>query len=336
LGEDALYFPARCGDKPLMMALDWSQEPKLYVDSNLDGDLADEKPLKGKTGETGRPQFGLCRVKTDAGEMKFWAVATSKNQLVLCPTGFMSGQVQLDGQPHAVALMDSNFDARYNVPILLPIGLPMKETWDTIALDANGDGQFQSYDEVWPITKMTKVKDAFFEVEIRADGSKIALKAATPPMGGLDVEFPDAEVELWSDACCQAVGGSGGKWQLPAGRYRANTWAVHCRDAEGNRWTLKSGSTGGKLNDFTIPIGGTASFSLGPPLALLTSSRREGATVTLQLLLVGQSEEAYVPVVEKDDKPMTPPKMKILDESGKVLASGECVCDEYNNYCLLA
>ncbi len=44
----AYYATTNLGGKPTIMLLDLAATPKLYVDTDHDGDLAEEKPFKGK------------------------------------------------------------------------------------------------------------------------------------------------------------------------------------------------------------------------------------------------------------------------------------------------
>jgi len=124
LSDEAQYFVAQMGGKPVVMALDCSGEPKLYVDTNGNGDLSDEKPLDGRIEGLRVPQFGPCTVRLPSREVTVRIVALGKDTLNLYPTGFMSGQVQIEGGTHAIALMDSNFDGLYNVLLPLPVSLP--------------------------------------------------------------------------------------------------------------------------------------------------------------------------------------------------------------------
>ena len=73
---------------------------------------------------------------------------------------------------------------------------------------------------------------------------------------------------------------------------------------------------------FDIAEGETTAFAAGPPLTLSAEVHRRGRDVSIGLILTGQGGETYIAGVAKNGTRLDPPKFKILDEKGKVLASG--------------
>jgi hypothetical protein len=152
-----------------------------------------------------------------------------------------------------------------------------------------------------------------------------AAKAVGPkPTGTLDVGTTDAEaLVLTSEAGpVRFSGWGGGKYHVPAGRYTAIQVQLAKADAAGEKWRISAlGSA--KKEGLEIRAGETLALKLGPPLKTKIETRAiDGGRVVISLVLEGQAGEQYAPRAVKGDETPRPPKLKILDEAGKVLAQG--------------
>jgi len=92
----------------------------------------------------------------------------------------------------------------------------------------------------------------------------------------------------------------------------SNTWwAILCRRGP---W--------GKLATINVATGQTTVLKLGPPLEIRTDVQRSGQAVSIGLSLFGRAEEHYSAQVLTPKGPLPAPKVTIVNEAGKVLASG--------------
>ena len=92
---------------------------------------------------------------------------------------------------------------------------------------------------------------------------------------------------------------------------------------EGQLWFLSSrGGPWGRLAMIRVDKGQTVSLRLGPPITLHADVQRQGSTVLVGLSLVGQAGEHWSPRVMTSQGQAPAPAVQIVDESGKVLASG--------------
>ncbi len=310
-----------------------SSPPKLYVDAARTGDLSEAQALLGAPSgsASGAPAmwFGPAAVKpvaVTAGreigdatvKVFFVSTRTGDNQrLGACVAGYMAGEVRLDGQAYRVAVIDNNLDGRYST-----VDLDSQETWwqaDALALDLDQDGQF-SATEVQPLTKAVHVKDAYYTVP---DGSSsIRFEKYEPRMGALDLGAADATLVAMSDRLCHNLTGLDGKWQVPEGRYGGELFSLSKTDAEGAKWTLKCLDLG-PLAKFEVRGGETTAIKIGPPLALkVDAGQPQSGRIRLKLALVGKGGETYAVGVQKGGVRPEPPKVKVLDAAGKVLAEG--------------
>jgi len=310
-----------------------SLPPKLYVDAARTGDLSEAQALLGTPSgsEFGAAAmwFGPVAVKpvaVTAGreigdatvKVFFVSTRTGDNQrLGACVAGYMAGEVKLDGQAYRVAVIDRNLDGRYST-----VDLDSQETWwqaDALALDLDKDGQFSAM-EVQPLTKAVHVKDAYYRVP---DGSSsVRFEKYEPRMGTLDLGAADATLVAMSDTLYHNLTGLDGKWQVPEGRYRGELFSLSKTDAEGAKWTLKCLDIG-PLAKFEVRGGETTAIKVGPPLVLkVEASAPEAGQVALKLALAGKGGETYSVGVQKGGVRPKPPKVKVLDSAGKVLAEG--------------
>ncbi len=335
LSDDVIYYTMRPGRKPILLLADLGETPKLYVDTDGDLNLAEERPLEavkppGEVVMAGMSihHFGpvALRVGADGAAVHARFQVTvwegGGGYMEVHPGVFRSGQVELGGESYRVQLVDGGFDGHYDRTIARS-----RSEYDWLAIDLDGDGQFdpRPYEspEILPLTKLLRVKDAFYSVAVAPDGSSITLAKAEPALGALDVGVPAAQLTVMSDSGYFVLGGSEGKWDLPTGRYVTRGLALSATDEKGDRWVLRMGSKLGKLSTFRIREDETTSVKMGPPLTVQTDARQASrGQVAIGLSVTGQGGEEYTAGVTKNGSTGSPPKFKIVDESGKVLTSG--------------
>ena len=359
LPESAKYFRLPVGRG--WAVLDGSSPPRLYVDAKGTGDLSAAAPLVGTASPARHPTAGTAfwfgPVSIPVGEAKdapparFWLFRTAEvrdgvRQLAAAPAGYMAGEATLAGQTYRIAVLDLNADGRYRSVF----GRRESSAWwrlDAVAVDLDHDGQFSPgvpTVEIMPLGKAVRVKDAYYLVQVAEDGSSIRMEKFEPKMGTLDTGAPAAFLVVLSDTGVHNLGGSDGKWRVPEGRYRGADLRLWKTGADGTRWTLNGlwdfyGSKLGPLQEFEIRAGETQALRIGPPLALKAEPDTEASaqvsrlskdqgppdlsrTRILNLVLVGKGGERYSVAVGKGPSVLPPPKVKVLDENGKVLASG--------------
>lgn len=78
----------------------------------------------------------------------------------------------------------------------------------------------------------------------------------------------------------------------------------------------------GKLASFDIKAGKTTVIASGTPLKIVTSAKMANDTIQVSGSFLGRAGEQYSSGPMIDGKRPDPPKFKIVDKSGKELASG--------------
>ena len=362
LSDKVGYCKVSVGGKPLWAVLDATSPPKLYVDVAGTGDLSSVAPLVGKVSGS-QWRYGPIDISTGNGEgaptVKVLFVGipfkmsvglsaapgaeTYDYDLGVRAAGYMAGDVKLDGQTYRVAVLDKNVNGRYECAFGKD---GVSQPWwraDAIAIDSDQDGKFTGAGEIMPLSKAVCVKGKYYRVEVAPDGSSIKFDKHEPKMGTLDIGTA-ASLTLMSDTAMYNLSGADGKWQVPEGRYTSRYLSITKTDAEGKVWTL-SGHDMGPLAKFEVRGSETASIQIGPPLSLKVDAvgpqssgevartidgvtvsiagPPSGDNVVLNLALVGKAGETYSVAPCKGTEQSLPPKVKILDASGNVLAEGK-------------
>ena len=91
----------------------------------------------------------------------------------------------------------------------------------------------------------------------------------------------------------------------------------------GDTWRLNSFGPWGKLAKIRVNNNETTVLKLGPPFTIKPRVNQRGSRVSVGFSMIGQAGEDYGIRVVKNSRRLPAPKVKIVDEAGKVLASGK-------------
>jgi len=330
LSDKALSYILSLGNHHFCAIVDPVSPPRLYVGPAENVDLSTVAPIVGTT-QQGECVFSPVVFPPTEGEggapirMQLMTFDGGK-LLALCPAGYFTGEVTLGGRTYRVALVDANGNGR--VSDVSGLSGDDKE-WrgeDRLAIDLNQDGKFTGNEaiEVQWLCKTLRVRDVYYSVQLAPDGSSIRLDEVKPKMGTLDCGGADVSLVLVSEMGMHALGGGDGKWLLPEGEYITRSLTLSKRDRAGEKWTLSDLSAFGTLSRVTVRRGETATLKVGPPLTLKVKAVSGGPNqVLVNPCIEGAAGERYSVGLEKVGGARLPaPKVKIFDESGKVLAEG--------------
>jgi hypothetical protein len=325
------------GNKGIWAVLELSSPPKLYVDvvgtsvGRVAGDLSAVAPLVGKASGS-QCSFGPIDVplgdEKTAVTAKVLFVSVGNNQVLGArAAGYMAGDVKLGGQTYRVAVLDKNLNGRYESAF--GDGGQREPSWraDAIAIDLYQDGEFargRDRPEVMPLAKAVRVRDVYYHyyhVQVAPDGSSIKFEKYEPKMGTLDIGVA-ASLTAFSETGFHNLSGSDGKWQVPEGKYSRESLSIAKTDADGKEWRLIAASVG-PLENFEVRGGQATAIKIGPPLTLkVDAGEPESGSISLNIALAGKGGETYSVGLQKGTSRLQPPKVKVLDASGKVLAEG--------------
>ncbi len=334
-GKPAFYV-ARVAGRQMLLVLYGTRAPKVYADVRGDGDLSGQKPLETLKGGQRSPfgeaasSFGPVSVpvpQVAEGAMARFCVSVLETGrdplLVVFPAVIRSGSIELNGASHRLSILDADLDGRYD-EVFSPSG---RGSYDWLGLDS--PPQFGPRGEpgmgaTMPLPRLMPVGDAYYSLKVQPDGSSVTLAKAEPALGVLDLGGADAELTLYSDCGVHQLEGHQGRWELPEGTYQAIQLSLSLKDGKGTRWTLSSTADTGKLKEFVIRGGSTMALQIGPPLTLTTEASQTGGAVSITAVVTGQAGEHYSPNIARGGATgdLGPPTLKVLNASGKVVASG--------------
>jgi hypothetical protein len=336
----AVYFSRSMGGREIVLLIERGKTPKLYVDTDGDKDMGEEKAVEGAVakrnvgllealvgggGGTGEVTFGPVTVPGQApgGDIQFRIRSLPGDDsfqfVFIEPAGVRGGVVDMAGRKHVLRVLDANLDGRYDgvVDPAKPDG------FDWCALAPAGSAGRTS-GEPQPLPRIVKVGEDWYSLQLKADGSSVALGEFEPVFGTLDAGPAVAGLMLLSDTGLHRLTKTEGGWQLPEGRYSARQVSLKSTDDKGRTWEMSAYGETGKLADFAIRGGETLAVQAGPPLTVKTDVTVYGTPpqAQLALLVVGQAGEEYAPGATRDGETVPAPTYKIYDEEGKELSSG--------------
>lgn len=337
--HQACYYQMKMGDTGFSLAMDLSSTENLSFDTDRDGLLSDEQCFAPTSVElrsnVKRERYGPISLHCDprdAGEtVVFYAISPPLSQpalLSLYPASYRVGKLRIDGRIHKVAVMDGDFDGRFGSVVSPPVParwrLPQS---DIFAIDINRDGKFKASwgrsNEVMPLSRMVRLGESYYAVDLSPDGSRLALTKTESAFGRLAVDPPDARVQLrfWSDAAEQFFSCDAGTWDLPAGTYQAIDPVLSLPDPNRGLWIFRT-TDAGKLSLFTVRPNETTRFRIGPPFTVAADVRNNGdGTVSISPVITGCAGEQYQADFERNGRRAPDRTFTIRDEKGTVLVA---------------
>ena len=153
-----------------------------------------------------------------------------------------------------------------------------------------------------------------------AIGCLIALYLSTLPKGQIKIDAPGVKIQIRGRLGTRTIS-SGGPVTAGTGLYRTQHIEIKTKQDNDN-WQIESRGPWGKLEQVEVKEKQTTELTLGPPFAIKPEVNRRDSQVTIGLLITGQADERYRNVITKNGVAVSPPKVKIVDEAGTVLASG--------------
>ena len=331
------YYLAKIADRDIPVVVDRTKRVRLYMDTDGDGYLSDEKRFISKAvkrrlfGSVDHYKFGPISVEFDKPDGKYAKriyviIHNNLDNRHICPADYRKGKVLLGQNIYDVAVVDGDFDGKYGKILSLPIKNISRPGCDSFAIDLNRDGIFDFnyylHSEVMPLSRMVRIGNSYYSINIAADGTSLELNKIQPEFGTLDLGNANVKLKLWSDAAQQYISNLKNNGPIPAGKYEARFIEWNQIDSEKKAWTFTCYGNTGALRDFEITENKTTSFKIGPPFQIKTTAQKIRETVNIGFKLVGQTGEEYRHGFKRNGIRVSPPVLRITDESDKVVYSG--------------
>lgn len=141
--------------------------------------------------------------------------------------------------------------------------------------------------------------------------------------GYIKIDTPGIELQLRSGWFNRAMITSGTEpVKISARTYTPKRLRIS-GEQDGNRWQIDSFGPWEKLARIKVKNDETTVLKLGPPFLIRPRVDQSGSRVLIGLSITGQAGEHYNAGVMKNGRRQPAPKLKIVDEAGKILASGK-------------
>jgi hypothetical protein len=275
----------------------------LYIDSNGNGRLDDEKPVSAHLdsnfamfppaalvfkGEDGPITYHLM--------FRFYKFENSPAQLLSSSAGWYEGVVNFDGAKKRIQLIDGDVNGTFNDMQPNP--------YDCDRVQIEGDKTGERF-----LGKMVEVDGKFFQIEVARDGAFVKVKKAENVVLG-PVRVPENISEF------VAFGTNGhfvrkpvkGEFTLPTGGYKIFNWTINRQDEKGVAWTL-TGRDFPKTADFEAVAEKAVTLEIGEPVkAVLKATEQHNRQVVFNLNFVGRQKES-VTILSNGQNP---PKPKLM------------------------
>ncbi len=340
---EPVYFTLDIGDRKVhgitYRSTHRTKKAKMRLDTNGDGLLSDEREYVGTWLRMFQLQrvyaFGPVLIKhtgDGAEASQFYLHCADGRQVILYTTRYREGRVKLDGRTYKIALIDCDYNGKYNDVLVPPVKSSREPGCDAIAIDLNGNSKFDfgkpGASELMPLSRLIKVDESYYQLDIADDGGIIDFRKAKPAFGTLDLGDESVNIRLWSDAGHQQLFSSTGKWRLPAGKYSAVGLKLTETDSAGNKWLFdteraRGGAGAGELGAFEVRPNETTVFKIGPPFQARTSMEKHGKNAVIAFYLEGQAGELYVPGAKKNGRDIPKPQFQLISATGQTVHSGQ-------------
>ncbi len=145
--------------------------------------------------------------------------------------------------------------------------------------------------------------------------------------GYVQIEAPGYEVDLalrgtWMTETISVTPGSE-PIRIRAGRYEPERLTLRLVEDADHWWALRGlRKPWGEIGTIKVVRNDTTVLLIGPPLIIRTDVQNNNRLVSIGLSLVGRAGEHYGPEVLSHGENPPAAKLRIVDETGKVLASG--------------
>ena len=298
----------------LWIALDKSNKDgmynRLFIDSDGDGNLSDEQPLKAYRTEHRYTYFGPVKVVFDGEDgpvsyhlnLQFYN-REDRKRLYVNSGCWYEGRIEIGDEKKYCVLIDYNANGIFN---------------DKSLNSGEGDririGKKDSRDSRF-VGNFIEVEGVLYELDVARDGAYVVLSKAEDVTFG-QIQMPETITEF-------AAGGENGLFkvnlkkgagELPVGKYRIDHWQIERKDKSKNTWKLTGRYFGDKGN-FDVSDSSVAKLDIGEPVLSSMRVQKKGKRYSFNQELKGKLGER-IDLRRNGNRPRAP-KVHIKSVTGK-------------------
>ncbi len=234
---------------------------KLYIDTNLDGKLADEKPIiSDSTQNTGGDyRYGFfknvgMKVPTKEGPSRYdlqaqYTIGPRQNQLSLRPQCFYEGPVTIGGKRFTCRLADGDANGLYNdlcniapddSAAMGPFARQgLRGDFIRLTTGPDSDGSSTFSPDVRMVGRYIQANGALYALEVASDGATVKFTPADSVATGT-VQGPEETVITVAGPEGTFTGGKPGEvFTVPVGRYHLLSATKTRKDDQSHTWQIQ-------------------------------------------------------------------------------------------------
>ncbi len=281
----------------------------IYVDSNCDGSLADEKPVKSDVIMYGRTAFGPVKVvfPTDDGPVAYhilpYSGAPGENFVMYVSSAcYYEGTVNVGGVSYGVKLVDTNCNGTFND------AFSKEATSDTVVLGGPGG------ETTLLVGRYVEVGGNLYEAEIARDGAYVRFSPATDIATG-KVLVPGEVMTLTvaGENGSFSLASPGGSLTVPAGDYYVQSWTLQRTDDKGITWTVYA-AAGADAQAISVTAGGETALDISDPFKATVDVAFRGGEYVINGGLKGRLGERIA--VTAASRSVAKPEVRITNADG--------------------
>ena len=295
----------------------------LYIDSDLDGSLADEKPVKaGRVRDRGNYQWaGFKLVKVvlpgeDGPVTHHMNISYRKynedEHVIYTSAGWYEGPVTIGGRQLWCTLIDNGGNARFNDSVL------SRASCDRIRIAPKGDKSFRNRkgDRTTRfIGRYIKVNGKLHAIQIAPDGAyvKIAPATKTPAAGTIQVNKTVNAFSVFGAEGHFFLQNKDGTTDVPVGEYVIERYEITRKDKYGARWRAEDRGADHE-KPFTVRAGKTTTLDIGEPFVCKLSVSKRGNAYSINRNILTRGGDSLT-FTRNGSRPPAP-KIRITNADG--------------------
>ena len=299
-------------DGGLLIAIDRSKGAEvrdtLYIDTDADGSLADEKPIRATSAKSQHASFGPVKLVLGAGQraadynMTLRLCDHHTHNLYITSAGWYEATVKIGDKEMQWSLTDRNANGTFNDRSIDPTQR------DVIQITAD------KTTKMVPVGNYIDIDGTLYNLAIARGGATMKLSKAT------DIAY--SKVKLSESVAELVAGGRNGVFtlkpkagvaELPAGRYHIDSWTIEQKDGS-DTWKIHAASSDPNAEFRVRPAATTDLDITGQIVATIDATGKDG-TYAFNHTLKGKLGETIS--LAKNGKQPDAPKLRIRSKDGE-------------------
>ena len=324
LGDDAPFFvewETTMAKKPVWVALVRSKKKgkydTLYIDSNLDGSLADEKSIKASSadvydkGKRYAGEFQLVKLLFPGKDgpityhlnVDYSFDKRYSKDVSFSSAGWYEGSVTIGGKKYWCTLVDRNDNGRF--------GESCEPNWgDRIWIAPKINGKFTTDDnKVMKVRvgRLVEVDGKFYSLQIAPDGAYVIFDSPE--------KIETGKIQLGKDVNEFSVFGKEGNFyriakdglaeNIPVGKYNLLGYVIRRKDKSGAHWEIRETHAYNEKS-FVVEPGKTVTLKVEEPFVCVVSVTGNGEKKHHINMNIESAKEDRVDVARNGSRPDAP------------------------------